>query len=57
MIKYICVANCPELDCDNSKHCTINSQEEYEEKYLYSGTDYCAFSNRPKFNKIESEDK
>lgn len=38
-----CVAKCPELDCDNSKHCKVL---EIEYKNIITERDYCPCGNR-----------
>jgi hypothetical protein len=51
MKKYKCVANCPELDCNNEKHCT------FTESYLSDKREYdrevCPCGNIEKLELIE----
>ena len=42
MKRYICIQKCPELDCDNSKHCT-NTEEGIQTKEEIR--DYCPCGN------------
>ena len=47
--KYICVAKCPELDYDNSRHCVTENP-----KHPFSFRDYdCPCGNYPKWKEIQ----
>lgn len=48
MKKYICVAKCPELDCDNSKHCVTTNPNNPSSLYDYD----CPCGNRPEWEEI-----
>jgi len=51
MNRFICIQKCPELDCDNAKHC-INTKEgiqEREERYQ----DYCPCGNEAVWKEID----
>ena len=47
--KYICVAKCPELDCDNHTHCidTLEGIQETEDRQ----NNYCPCGNTPEWKK------
>lgn len=47
--KYICTAKCPELDYDNSKHCSCSNPEYFYNKY----PDGCPCGNFPKWELIQ----
>lgn len=47
-----CIANCPELDYDNSRHCTRCSQTEID--YMYEVyPDGCPVGNNPIWEEVE----
>lgn len=54
MKKYKCIANCPELDCDNEKHCTF-TESELESKKEYN-EEICPCGNCTKLVLINEED-
>ena len=39
----ICITKCPELDCDNEKHCTV-SERHYQEDIMER--DFCPCGNK-----------
>jgi hypothetical protein len=43
--KYICMANCPELDIDGDIHCMTNNPETAFERYI----DGCPCGNCPQW--------
>ena len=53
MKKFVCIAKCPELDCDNLCHCTDTKEgiQRREEKRQ----DYCACGNEAIWEEIIEE--
>lgn len=49
MKKYICVAKCPELDYDNSKHCITENPKQPFPLYDYD----CPCGNCPKWEELQ----
>ena len=49
MKKYICVAKCPELDYDNSKHCVTDNPEQPFPLYDYD----CPCGNCPIWEELQ----
>lgn len=47
---YICIAQCPELDSDGSKHCVVDDPNEMYEWYA----DGCPCGNNPNWVKNTS---
>lgn len=51
---YICTARCPELDLEDSKHCTIDDPVEMYERYVNG----CPCGNEPTWERLsESSEK
>ena len=53
--KYICIAKCPELDIDGSKHC-IATENETKFGTPYN-VDYCPCGNETIWKEIDHESK
>ena len=51
MKEFICIAKCPELDEDNSKHCTATEEET---KYgTPNNVDFCPCGKKPIWKRLE----
>lgn len=52
MRKFICVANCPELDCEGGKHCEVKVEWSLSE-IEKDGRDFCPCGNYEKWEEVK----
>lgn len=53
MVKYKCIAQCPENDDDNLNHCVATAEEIEQREEMYC--DYCPCGNNEIWEEIEDK--